>query len=472
MRARVPIAALAAILVAATVAASAAAKPAAPTTGQNAAPTDVRAAFFTNWSRYARGYTVKQIPADKLNVIDYAFAGPTAAGTCGLTDAWSDYEAPTGADQSVDGVADDSANPNQHLYGNFNQLLKLKAEHPNLRVVMALGGWTGSKYFSDVAATAATRQAFVASCVDLLLKGNLPSDPAAIWPPSAGGPAAAAGVFDGIDLDWEYPGIDPGNGADHSPADVHNATLLFQEFRRQLDAYGATTEKHYLLTADLPAGNVNSSGSWELAPVSRIVDWVNLLTFDFHGSWDAWTDFNSPFSLDPKSPPVPGALMSSWSTAGTVDYYLANGVAPDKLVVGVPFYGKEYVGVPGLNNGLFQPHEGAPSNDSPTYHDLVDTGLADANLTVIGPTAVSRSGNTGNDGTGLNGFTRYYDGAAKAPWLYNPTLNGGTFISYVDPHAVADRARLVRQHKLRGLWAWEISNDDDAGDLTAALSAP
>ena len=225
MRARVPIAALAALLVAVTVAAGASAKP-RRRLARTRAPTDVRAAFFTNWSRYARGYFVKQIPADKLNVLDYAFGAPTAAGTCGLTDPWSDYEAPTGADQSVDGVADDSANPNQHLYGNFNQLLKLKAAHPNLRVVMSLGGWTGSKYFSDVAATAATRQAFVASCVDLLLKGNLPSDPATIWPPSAGGPGAAAGVFDGIDIDWEYPGIDPGNGADHSPADVHNATLL------------------------------------------------------------------------------------------------------------------------------------------------------------------------------------------------------------------------------------------------------
>jgi len=112
MRARVPIAALAAFLVAVTVTASAAARPPDKT---SAAPTDVRAAFFTNWSRYARGYFVKQIPADKLNVLDYAFGAPTAAGTCGLTDPWSDYEAPTPAEQSVDGVADDSANPNQHL---------------------------------------------------------------------------------------------------------------------------------------------------------------------------------------------------------------------------------------------------------------------------------------------------------------------------------------------------------------------
>src|SRR3954447_6887096 len=135
MRARVAITALAARVCALAVAGGAAAK-AGNQPQAGAAPADVRAAFFTNWSRYARGYVVKQIPADKLNVLDYAFGAPTAAGTCGLTDPWSDYEAPTGADQSVDGVGDDSANPNQHLYGNFNQLLKLKAVHPNLRVVM------------------------------------------------------------------------------------------------------------------------------------------------------------------------------------------------------------------------------------------------------------------------------------------------------------------------------------------------
>ena len=121
-------------------------------------PSQVRAAFFANWDRYARGYFVKQIPAEKLNVIDYAFAAPTAAGTCGLSDVWSDFQAPTwSGDSSVDGVADDPSNPDQHLFGNFNQLVKLKAAHPNLRVVMSIGGWTLSKYSSDVAATQASR---------------------------------------------------------------------------------------------------------------------------------------------------------------------------------------------------------------------------------------------------------------------------------------------------------------------------
>src|ERR671934_900503 len=139
-------------------------------------PSQVRAVFFANWDRYARGYFVNQIPAASLNVIDYAFAMPTASGTCALSDPWSDYQAPTwSGDSSVDGVADDPSDPNQHLFGNFNQLVKLKAKFPSLRVVMSIGGWTLSKYFSDVAATAASRQAFARSCVDLIIKGDLPT---------------------------------------------------------------------------------------------------------------------------------------------------------------------------------------------------------------------------------------------------------------------------------------------------------
>jgi chitinase len=423
----------------------------------------VRGAFFTNWSRYARGYTVKQIPADRLNLIDYAFAFISADGKCISSDPWSDYQAPTwsGTD-SVDGVADDPSNPNQHLFGNFNQLQKLKAAHPGLRLEISIGGWTGSQYFSDVAATDAARKAFVASCLDLFIKGNLPGGG---WPEGAGGPGSAAGLFDGINIDWEFPGKDPGNGAHHTPADRANATLLLQEFRSQLDALGKTSHTHYLLTNDIVGGNVSSAGSFELRKVAQTVDWIDLMAFDFHGGWDSWTDFNSPLLRDPTAPPVGGgALEPSWSVVGSVAFFLANGVPADKISLGIPFYGKEYVGVGPAHNGLYQPHGPQPGNDSPTYHDLVDTGLADANLTPIGPTAADASGR------GINGFTRYYSFLAGAPWLYNPTLNGGTFISYVDPQGVALRAVLARTLGLRGAWAWEISNDSNAYDLTRAMT--
>ena len=457
------------VLTAALVVASAASTRSA---AARSAPSQVRAVFFANWDRYARGYFVNQIPAGRLNVIDYAFATPTAAGTCALSDSWSDYQAPTwSGSNSVDGVADDPSDANQHLFGNFNQLVKLKARNPNVQVIMSIGGWTLSKYFSDVAATASSRQAFVRSCLELLIKGDLPTGG---WPPQAGGDGVAAGLFDGIDIDWEYPGVDPGNGADHSPADRHNATLLLREFRSQLDAYGAATGKHYVLTADLPAGNVHSLGSWELSNVAQLLDWVNLLTFDFHGSWDTWTDFNSPYSLDQKEPAVGGgAIQSTWNTRGTVDFYLANGVPADKLVVGVPFYGKRYVGVGATNNGLYQGFapQGWPFNDSPTFHELVDTGLTDGNLNVIGPTAVASPKNLGNDQNGVNGFTWYWNGPAGAPWLYNPTLDGGTFISYMDPHAILERAQLVNSRSLRGLFAWEVSQDDNANDLVNAMTS-
>jgi chitinase len=425
----------------------------------------VRSVYFANWDRYARNYFVNQIPADKINQIEYAFAFPTATG-CALSDQWSDYEAPTwsGAN-SVDGVADDPSNPDQHVFGNFNQLLKLKAAHPNLRIEISIGGWTGSKWFSDVAATPQSRRAFVRSCLDLFIRGNLPNDPTTIWPPQSGGAGVIAGLFDGINIDWEYPGIDPGNGAHFSTGDRHNATLLLKEFRRQLDEYGESTGKRYLLTNDIPGGNVNSSGSWELHQVADTVDWINVMTFDFHGGWDPITAFNSPFSFDPNEPAVGnGAIQWTWNTAGSVVYFLQNGVPARKIVVGVPFYGKEYNGVGSTNHGLYQPHGTAPANDSPTYHDLVDTGLADANLTPVGPTAATGSG------AGVNGFTRYFNVLAGAPWLYNPALYGGTFISYVDPQAVGERVALVHALGLRGAFAWEVSNDDNANDLTNALS--
>jgi chitinase len=466
MRRRVTLVTLAAVGAAMAIAAGALARPAL-----SSQPGQVREAFFANWDRYARGYFVNQIPADKLNVVDYAFATITPGGKCALSDAWSDYQAPTwsGAN-SVDGIADDPSSPDQHLFGNFNQLLKLKALHPGLKVVMSVGGWSFSTYFSDVAATAASRQAFAQSCVDLILKGNLPTGG---WPEQAGGDGAAAGLFDGINVDWEYPGVDPGNGAHFTPDDRHNATLLLRELRRQLDAYGSETGRRYLLTVDLPAGNVHSSGSWELPEVARIVDWIDVMTFDFHGSWDPITDFNSPYSLDPKEPPVGGgAIQSTWSTKGTVDYYLANGVPASKIVVGVPFYGKRYVDVGRTNDGLYQPFtpQAWPFNDSPTFHELVDTGLTDGNLNVVGPTAVAQPKNLGNDGSGINGFTRHWNGAAGAAWLYNPSLDGGTFISYMDPKGIVERGQLVASRHLRGLFAWEISQDDNAGDLVAAMS--
>lgn len=424
----------------------------------------VVSAYFADWDVYGRGYYVKNIPADKINTILYAFGKPNADGTCSVIDPWADYQMVYwSGDNAVNGLPDNFGN-NGGLYGNFNQLKELKALHPNLKVLISLGGWSLSTYFSDVAATPASRQAFVASCIDTFIKGNLPMGG---WPEDAGGIGVAKGIFDGIDVDWEYPGVDPGNGAHFSAADRHNATLLFQEFRKQLDVQGKLDGKKYLLTAALPAADVNSSGSYELAKVTKILDYANVMTYDFHGAFDAYTAMNSPFLRDKADP---AATDKYWNVTGTVDWYLKQGVSPNKIVLGVPFYAKQYIRVGTANHGLYQPFDNTgmdvnslqwDQQPTPTYHQLVDVaGIVDAH------------------GIGQNGYTTYIDWKAGEPWLWNPagvhalasgSVTAPTFISYDNALSISERNMLVRARDLRGLFAWEISQDSNASTLITAM---
>ncbi|HEX6341565.1 MAG TPA: glycosyl hydrolase family 18 protein [Umezawaea sp.] len=179
-----------------------------------------RVGYFVRWGIYGRQFFVKNLDtsgsAAKMTHLNYAFGNIDPVNlTClqdvtkgtsanpqdpnqgdGAGDAEADRSRPFAAAQSVDGVADTGW---ESLRGNYNQLRELKAEHPNLKVLISLGGWTYAKCFSDVAATDASRKKFVASCLDVYIKGNLPVHNA------AGGPGSAAGIFDGIDLDREWP---------------------------------------------------------------------------------------------------------------------------------------------------------------------------------------------------------------------------------------------------------------------------
>jgi chitinase len=408
---------------------------------------------------------VKDIPADKLNVIQYAFGVPTfdqATGTpgCGILDPWADFQRPAGTTDSVDGVADYTADPNQHLFGNFNQLRKLKAKYPKLKIEISLGGWTKSTWFASVAATKERRAAFVTACVNTFIKGNLPTGG---WPEQAGGDGAAAGIFDGIDIDWEYPTALAGGNVDFGPADRHNATLLAKEFRTQLDALGRANHKEYLLTAALPAAK-NSTKYFELASFVRSLDWVNVMTYDFNVPGGTVAAPDTLFRSDPRDP---HGDDWTWNTTGTVIWYLHNGVPAKKVVVGVPFYANQYIRA----GGLFKPFDntGLDANllewdktPQPTYHALVDVG-----------------GVVSGTGVGQLGFTRVWNWRAGEPYLYNPaathvlasgTVTAPTIICYSDPRSIAERTRLVESWDLRGAMAWEISQDSDSHALIGALT--
>src|SRR5215475_2959201 len=147
--------------------------------------------YFEEWSIYYAGYNVANLQqnrvADKLTHLTYAFGGVTAAG-CTIADSWADYQSPFLP--SVTGAP--YAGP---LYGNFAALQQLKQLHPNLKVLISLGGASASatSAFAIAAATAEGRRAFAASCIDLFINGNIAPG------------ISAAGIFDGIDLDWEFP---------------------------------------------------------------------------------------------------------------------------------------------------------------------------------------------------------------------------------------------------------------------------
>ncbi len=434
-----------------------------PAVGASAAPASdapkrVVTAYFADWDVYGRAYYVKDIPADKLNVIQYAFGVPTFDPTTGIAgcdpvDPWADYQKPADTTTSVDGVADTWDQP---LAGNFNQLLKLKALHPNLKVEISLGGWTKSTWFASVAATPALRQQFVASCLNTFIKGNL-----------AGAPAgAAAGLFDGIDIDWEYPTALAGGNVNYGPADKHNATLLMAEFRKQLDAYGQTTHKHYLLTAALPAAQ-NSTRYYELSQFSQYLDWDNVMTYDFNVPSGTVAGPDTLFLPDPRDPA--GSVNGSpkdptWSTVGTVTWYLTHGVPASKIVVGVPFYANEYLNSTGLysafdNTGLDANSLTWDQTPQPSYHALADeAGIAG----------------------GGHGYSLKWNVFAGEPYLTNPaavhllsngtTVTAPTTIVLSTPQSIAERTALVKLLGLRGAMAWEISQDSDSHALIGALS--
>lgn len=405
-----------------------------------------RVAYFSQWGIYGRNYQVRNIDtsgtAATLTHINYAFGNVYNEGgtyRCNIVtraesgngdggDAFADYGKSFDAATSVDGVADKWDQP---LKGNFNQLKKLKAKYPGLKVLISLGGWTWSRNFSAAASTDASRRALVASCLDVYIRGNLPvSD-------GAGGAGAAAGVFDGIDIDWEYPGGGglPTNGV--SAQDKQNFTLLLQEFRRQLDAL----RSGLLLTIAAPGGP-DKIANQDPAGYRSAVDWVNIMTYDFRGAWDATgpTNFHSNLYASPQDPGT--GVTRTYSVDTAVTAFLNAGMPASKLVVGIPFYGRGWKGVPATNNGLYQSATGAASG---TY----EAGYEDFKVLKNAPGTV------------------YRDATTKQMWKYD----GSTFWSYDDPEVIATKMAYIKQKGLGGAMAWSLDGDDAQGTLAKAIAA-
>jgi chitinase len=246
-------------------------------------------------------------------------------------------------------------------------LQELKKKHPNLKILLSLGGWTYSKYFSDAAATPASRQKLVSSCVDMFIKGNLPASG------GFGGAGTGKGIFDGFDIDWEYPGSTGGHLGNHVSAnDTANYTSLLSEFRSELNTQGAADGKTYALTAALPSGQDKIS-KIQTNQIGQYLTFGDVMTYDMHGGFEPTgpTNFADPLfqsPSDPSNPVAPGTEKYSSDaaikafTVGDPAYGIPGGFPASKLTLGIPFYYRGWTGVPaGTNHGLYQKAT-APAN--------------------------------------------------------------------------------------------------------------
>ncbi|MGA7109030.1 MAG: glycoside hydrolase family 18 protein [Terracidiphilus sp.] len=293
---------------------------------------------------------------------------------------------------------------------NLTQLGALRRQNPSLAVLISVGGWLGSGPFSDVALTAQSRKTFVDSVMAFLKLYDL----------------------DGLDVDWEYPG-QPGAGNRFRREDKQNFTLLLGELRARFTEEFRSTHRRLLLT--IAAGAFDDYlAQTEMAKVGRVVDAVNLMSYDYYEAGaDALTGNHAPLFTDPDDPKKDSAdsVVRAFETAG---------VPPGKVVLGVPFYGRMWGQVANVDHGLFQSGKAIPNSYAP-YSAIKSTMLD-------------------------HGFARFWDAASQVPYLYNEDKQ--IFVSYEDPQSLAVKCGYVLSHKLGGVMFWSYFNDS-SGELLRTI---
>ncbi|MBE3001631.1 glycoside hydrolase family 18 protein [Nocardiopsis sp. HNM0947] len=389
-----------------------------------------RLGYFADWNVANRGFTVKELEdngaAERLTRLMWAFGDIGSDGLCHIPEdnhdqPWELYQRRYEADESVDGQADSYE---QELAGSLNQLRLLRERHPQLGASLSLGGWNWSTHFSDAARTAESRSAFVASCLDLWLRGDLPEydgEP-------QGGPGAASGVFDGIDLDWEWPGGQGHEDNVEHPDDAENFTLLVAEFREQLDELSAETGRDYTLSVSLPAGE-EQAAAYD-AEIFDLVDLATVQGYDLAGPWSEETAFHSNLH-------APAHAPDADSADAAVRRYLDLGADPERLVLGVPAFGRGWQGVDG---------DGSPGR----------TAEGPAEDAYDGPTAAFAD-------LEEMGGRRHLDEDAGAYWVFD----GDEWWTYDNPEVIALKGEYVREEDLGGLMVWNLDMDAEGGLVRA-----
>lgn len=316
---------------------------------------------------WAGDYTPADIPFDKITHLNYAFLNPQSDGTVVV-----------GSDSRKELLSELSA------YDDTNTVFVLSIS----------GGWYPQEY-SDAAATAESRKRFAKTAVDIMEKYN----------------------FDGLDLDWEYP-----DGTTR-PEDPHNFTLLLEACRDELNSrFGPWP---HLTIAASPNPNIVDD-AYEVESIKHYLDHINVMTYDYHGSWSNDTNFNAPFD----SPSGDPDGQQTWNTSNHMEQWAKKPIPNDKLLMGMPFYGRAFSGVASENNGLFNPFD---SSDSETYYNIRENIKTQPD------------------------YEYHWHQDAKVPWVYSAEEK--RFIGYDNVDSVSNKIDFVNDKGFGGAMCWELSHD-------------
>ena len=387
--------------------------------------------YYMGWAVGARQYFPSDMDVSQVTHVNYAFADLCWNGFSTSGQSCKNEAIPLQKDYVFDGeivIGDPSVDED-----NYRELASMRDQNPHLKVLASVGGW------SNMAATEITRRAFANSIVDFVRAYKL----------------------DGIDIDWEYP-VEGGEKHNvHRPEDKENFTLMAKAVREALDAAGSEDGKYYLQTIASGQGD-NFTVNADFVNSVNYLDFVNIMTYDYSGSWETIAHHNSPLYYD-KNHPKSNAARNN--VEGGALGHLNGGVPKHKLVLGIPFYGNGWQGCPADGNGQYQTCEsgatiGSWEGGKFDFADLEDNYI------------------------NKNGYVSYWNEASKAAYLYNEDKK--VFITYNDKTTMMYTTAFVKSLDIAGVMNWEISADRnktlstqlwkdlpyDGAVNTSALAAP
>ncbi|QTE22205.1 glycoside hydrolase family 18 protein [Polaribacter cellanae] len=328
-------------------------------------------------------YDIAKVDATKLTHINYAFAN--------IVEGKPKFEL------DIDAI-------------KISKLIALKKVNPNLKVLYSIGGWTWSDKFSHIAAYPEAREKFAKSSVQLMKKYG----------------------FDGVDLDWEFPGQRAEDNA-FRPSDKENFTLLLAEIRKHLEKAAIADKTHYLLTIASGADQAYIDNT-DLAKAQEYLDFINVMCYDFYNGWFYQTGHHANLYPSEKE------KFKGNSGQEAINRHIKAGVPANKLVMGIPFYGRQWSKVSLNKDGLYQ--------------TAMTTGVIVPYWDII---KKIKSGN----------FKKGYDNSAKASYLWNAI--DSVFISWETPKEIKLKTEFIKEKGLGGAMFWEYSLDKDQ-ELLNALS--